>query len=311
MFLAPAVARAQDDGEDIGTPPLPPPPPVATVKTAPGIDTVKLRAGATYRGRVTEIIPGDHVTIVVGPNDVKHLPWADVETVVVAPGGEAPPAGTQGASASLPAAAPPMVGPKARVHITTSRSVILYRKYAGSWTKACDSPCDQELPIGDGYRVVGNGVPQSKEFHLEVGPAGFVDIVVDPPNSGGMVFGGILAGTGAFAAWVGSLMALVGAVNAGRDCTTYNPGYYSSPAQCDSEKKDGPGVRDAGLVTMAVGAGVGVLGLVVFFNSATTDIEQKHGGAPKDAFVREPTFRGTSTAMAPGAAFPVLFSHSF
>jgi hypothetical protein len=318
LLLLPSVARADDD--DDAVPPLPPPQATATTTLSPTatVDTVHLRNGGLYRGRVTEIIPGDHVTIIVEGGSPTRIPWAQVERVIAAstPIPRAPATSAEPAAA-IPEAEPPMVGPKARVHITTSRSAILYRRPAGSgsWTKACASPCDRELPIGDTYRITGNGLPQSKEFHLDVGSAGFVDLVVDPPNTGGMVLGGMLAGTGGFTAWIGSLMALVGAGNAGRDCTTYSDGYYDSRSSCERDKENGPGLRDAGLVTMGVGAAVGVLGLVVFFNSATTDVDQrKNAGSAHDAFVRTPTFRGsTSTAEAgvPAASFPVLFTRSF
>jgi hypothetical protein len=320
LLLLPAVARADDD--DAAVPPLPPPQATATTTLSPTatVDTVHLRNGGLYRGRVTEIIPGDHVTILVEGGSPTRIPWAQVERVIAASTPiPPPPAGTAVAPAvaTAPEAEPPMVGPKARVHITTKKNAILYRRPAGStgWSKACTSPCDRDLPIGDTYRITGNGLPQSKEFHLETGPAGFVDLVVDPPSTGGMVIGGILAGTGGFTAWIGSLIALVGASNAGRDCSAYSDGYYyDSRSSCERERDDGPGVRDAGLVTMGVGAAVGVLGLVVFFNSATTDIDQRKGGGANDAFLRTPTFRGsTSTAEAgvPAASFPVLFTRSF
>jgi hypothetical protein len=215
-----------------------------------------------------------------------------------------------------------MVGPKVRVHVSSPRNVILYRKPAGtsSWSKACDSPCNMELPIGDTYRVAGNHIAQSKEFKLEASAGGTVDVVIDPPSGGGMVLGGVLAGVGGTAAWVGALLTLVGAANAGRDCTNVN-GYYGTQAQCEQDKANGPAVRNGGLVTMGVGAAVAGLGLVVFFNSATTDLEQHRGGGDragdgkKDAFVREPAWRSSvakdSNGGVPAASFPVIWSGTF
>ena len=328
--FVPAIARADDD--DIGTPPpLPAAAPpaaatTATTTTASAVDTVHLRNGGMVRGHVTEIIPGDHVTILADGGEKKRVAWADVERVVVA-STPIPPAGSVAATAEAP---PPMVGPKVRVHITSTNRVILYRKAAGTggFTQTCDAPCDMDLPVGDTYRIAGNGIAQSKEFRLEAGPSGFVDLVVDPPSKGGMFMGGGLAGLGALTTFVGFVMAVAGAAEAGNDCshyTTYGTS-YSSQSSCERAKADGPQVRDAGLVTMLVGAGVGGLGLLVFFNSATTDVDQHHTShdaasrslAPRDAFVREPAWKtATSTPAAeasrvtPAATFPVLFQGTF
>jgi hypothetical protein len=71
---------------------------------------------------------------------------------------------------------------------------------------------------------------------------------------------------------------------------------------------------------MLVGAGITVLGVVVFINSASTDISQRTGGPassqPNDAFLRRPTWKSVASSAeaansAPAAAFPVLFTHRF
>ncbi len=317
LLLVPALAYADDDD---APPPLPAPAPSASPQAVQvvTVDSVHLRNGTLYRGHVSEIVPGDHVTIKTESGETKRVAWAEVERVIVAPT-PIPPM----ADAPADAPAPPMVGPKARVHVTSPRRVLLYRRPAGSasWVQACQSPCDMDLPTGDSYRITGNGVPQSKEFRLEVGPSGFVDLVVDPPNHGGMVLGGIVAGGGGMTFLVGSLMALVGASNAGLDCTHYyntQGQYFSSQAECDKTKSDGPGVRDAGLVALGVGAAVTGLGLLVFFNSATTDVDQ-HGGhahEQKDAFVRTPVFKTTASSAesatpVPPASFPLLLQGRF
>lgn len=331
ISLVPAIARADDD--DLGTPPplpaaAPARPATATTATttAPAVDTVNLRNGGTIRGHVTEILPGNHLTILVDGGEKKRVAWAEVERVVVA-STPIPPAGAAAAAAEAP---PPMVGPKVRVHITSTNRVILYRKAAGTagFTQTCDAPCDMDLPVGDTYRIAGNGIAQSKEFRLEAGPSGFVNLVVDPPSKGGMFMGGGLAGLGALTTFVGFVMAVAGAAEAGNDCSHYTSygTTYSSQSSCERAKADGPQIRDAGLVTMLVGAGVGGLGLLVFFNSATTDVDQHHTShdaasrslAPRDAFVREPAWRTASSPSAteasrvtPAATFPVLFQGTF
>lgn len=315
----PSIAFADDEAP----PPLPAPSaPAATATTAPSasttVDAVHLRNGGMYRGRVTEIVPGDHVTVVVAPGgETKRIPWPEVDRVIVA-STPVPPAPTTATPVpSTPTAPAPMVGPRARVHITSPKQVILYRKAAGtsSFQQACTSPCDLELPIGDTYRLAGNGLSQNKELHLAAGPGGFVDIVVDPPSTGGMILGGFIAGGGATAAYVGMLMALIGQSEADRGCYSYSTGYGDN---CAERQSDGEAVRNAGLVTMIVGAGVTALGVVVFINSASTDIGQRTGGPSRsnDAFLRKPTWRrmassAESANAAPAAAFPVLFTHRF
>jgi hypothetical protein len=135
-----------------------------------------------------------------------------------------------------------------------------------------------------------------------------------------MVIGGIVAGAGGLAGSIGALMALVGASNAGLNCDSYqNTRYYYSKEECLRRKHDGPGVRDAGLVTLGIGAAVGVAGLFVFLSSAKTDVEQhsKGGGeAPRDAFVREPAWKSVASSAesatpAPGASFPIVFTGHF
>ncbi len=308
-------------------PPLPPPASsggtTATPSASATVDSVHLRNGGLYRGRVTEIVPGDHVTVVIEQGDTKRVPWAEVDRVIVASTAvPAPPAPGRVAPATPPVAAP-MVGPRARVHITSSRNVILYRRPAGStsWVQACTSPCNEELPIGDAYRVTGNGISASKEFRLDANPGGTVDVAIDPPSTGGMVLGGFLAGGGATVAYVGMLLALVGAAEANDDCYLRGTG----STYCENNKSDAEAVRNGGLIAMGVGAAATIGGILIFLNSAKTDISQTTGkgdssGAasrrgPLDAFIRQPTWRNVSSseraAAAPAAAFPVLLQGTF
>jgi hypothetical protein len=163
----------------------------------------------------------------------------------------------------------------------------------------------------------GHGLSQNKELHLAAGPGGFVDIVVDPPSTGGMILGGFIAGGGATAAYVGMLMALVGQSEADRSCYTYSSSSYGGES-CEERQSDAETLRNAGLITMVVGAGITALGVVVFINSASTDIGQRTGGPSRsnDAFLRKPTWRSVASSAesanaAPAAAFPVLFTHHF
>jgi hypothetical protein len=76
---------------------------------------------------------------------------------------------------------------------------------------------------------------------------------------------------------------------------------------------------------MVVGVAATVLGVVVFINSASTDVSQRTGGghgdaqatSPRlDAYLRTPTWRTATSSTegmnpAPAAAFPVLFTGRF
>jgi hypothetical protein len=327
-LVVPAIAHAEDP------PPLPPPTASTTATASGTIDTVHLRNGGMFRGHVTEIIPGDHVTIVVeGKAESRRIPWPEVERVIVASTAVPPPPTASTPAPATPPTPAPMVGPKARVHITSPKQVLLYRRPSGStaFVQQCTSPCNEDLPIGDTYRVTGNGVAQSKEFHLEASPGGTVDVVVDPPSTGGMIFGGFMAGGGATAAYVGLLMTLVGAAEAAKDCnratiprSSSSTSYYDA-SNCEDTKETAEVVRNVGLVTMGVGAVLTAVGIVVFLNNAGTDITQKgasHGDAKADppraldAYLRVPDYRGKRSSAenavsAPPAVFPLLYTAHF
>lgn len=298
-------------------PPTPPPIVSEPTPSAVTVDSVHLRNGGLYRGQVTEIVPGDHVTVRTTDAETKRVPWAEIDRVIVASSPSIPPAPT----ATTPSAAvpPAMTGPRARVHVTSPRSVILYRKPAGtnSWVQACTSPCDQAMPLGDTYRVTGNGIAGSKEFHLVAKPDGQVEVSVDPQSTGGMVLGGIVGGVGATTAYVGFLAVLLGVSGS---CQTFTT---SSHCLTDGEAKD---LRTGGLVALGVGAGLTAAGIVGFVMSAKTDVTQSpgHGEAaahpptrPLDAFVRQPTWKNASNSdqavavSAPTATFPFVFSGTF
>ena len=323
LFVS-STAFAQEQDEE--PPPLPPPASsggtTATPSASAVVDSVHLRNGGLYRGRVTEIVPGDHVTVVIDQGETKRVPWAEVDRVIVASTAVPAPPSPGAAAPATPPLAAPMVGPRARVHITSKKNVILYRRPAGStaWVQACTSPCNQEMPIGDMYRVTGNGVAASKEFRLEASPGSTVDIAVDPQSTGGMVLGGFLAGGGALVGYVGMLVALVGAAEANDKCYDFS----TTTSSCRHRKEDAEELRNGGLIAMGIGAAATVGGILIFLSNAKTDISQSAGtsssGAalrqgPLDAFVRKPTWRNVSSAeraaAAPPAAFPVLFQGTF
>lgn len=285
-LLAPSVASA-DEGD---LAPLPVPAAAAAADTD---DIVHLRSGGLFRGRVTEIVPGDHVTINVSGSGTRRLAWSEVERVVVASTTMPPP--------PAPAVPPPMVGPKARVHIKSSGHTTLFRRPAGSTdlVQACESPCDTELPLGDTYRIAGSGITTTKEFKLQASPGGSVELAVDGPSWTGIVGGGLITITGGFGAYVGSIFALAGG---------------SADASCHYCKGTEE-MRNVGIGLLVGGAALIGLGLAIVYPSMKTDLTQESGAPPappRDAFVRTPVWNTArvETPTAP-ATFPAVFERRF
>lgn len=278
----------------------------ASVKTeaadASAVDTVILQNGTTLRGRVTEVSPDSHVMLRTPSGATVRIAWADLQRVLVA--SHLPPAYAAGAAAasSTPPIEAPVQGPTAIVHIRSPKEVFLYRRPAGSnaWTRACASPCGKPMPIGDTYKVTGNGVAASPEFRLDARPGATVEVEVDPPSNGGMVIGGMLAYGGASVAGIGLLVALAGAGESEEDW-----------------------VR-GGLITAAAGTVVGGLGFAMFMGAGKTDVEQRSPSRGDEARAahgtrvaagRVPTWRTAEatgrTGGMPAPTFPVLLSGTF
>lgn len=284
------------------------------VDASPTVDTVHLRNGGLYRGHVTEIVPGNHVTILVeASSSPTIIPWAEVDRVIVSTTPVPPSAAPAMPPVHpIPPATPPLpvpfAGPTVRVHVTAPSSVILYRHPAGttSWVKACTSPCDVDLPLGDSYRVTGNNVAQSSDFSLHGAPGSTVNVDVSPQSTGGVVMGGLIGGAGILTGYIGLIVTAIGlgAENGDRS----GNGVSSS---------DGKSLVKGGLIAMGVGALLTIGGVLVFVSSAKTDATvTEAGGGPRapepDAFRRDPTWRAATEQTAlPAAQFPALFSRSF
>ncbi|MDF2691949.1 MAG: hypothetical protein K0S65_332 [Labilithrix sp.] len=268
------------------------------------VDTLYLRNGLRHRGQVTEVVPGDHVTIVDDHNGMKVFPWSEVDRIVVTtlpPSLDPPPPPS---ASTPPTPAPPtpepepMTGPLARIHIDTPKPVVLYRRPWGtnSWTLVCNSPCTADVPVGDGYRVQGNGVHPSSEFRLGAHEGDDVTLAVDPSSSTGTVFGGILLAAGGLTSYVGLVAA-------------------TSDRSNDKESTQG-------LIALAVGASLGVGGLLLFIASRSTSVTPVRS-ATKERTAEVPPrrrdaawlgfepWRSAEKETTPKATFPVLFEGRF
>jgi hypothetical protein len=221
------------------------------------VDTVILRSGIRHSGRVTEVVPEDHVTILDG-STTKVFPWSQVDRIVVTTIdlGPLPPTSKTTTPAPTPASEPEPTGPRVRMVLDSPKPVVLYRQPIGStsWVLVCNTPCALEVPAGDLYRVTGNGVRPSKAFRLGATASDDVRIAVDPSSAAGEV----LSGT---AMVVGGLTALVGL----------------SVVNSHSTRQD----EGAGVAALGIGLTLSIGGLVLFLASRSTDISVTH--TPKKA----------------------------
>jgi hypothetical protein len=161
------------------------------------------------------------------------------------------------------------------------------------------SPCDVDLPLGDEYRVNGSGMATSSPVALKGAPGDQIELIVDGASHGGLFLGATVIAGGGLAMLTGYTMVLL---------SSANTGCYSS---CSSDKN----LAGAGLVTFVVGVAAAGLGTVIAISSSSTDIEQQNHSAapPRDAFIREPTWRGSApaTAMRSGSEIVLPLGFSF
>jgi len=300
----------------------------------PAIDTaaqdVLFKNGSKVRGQVVDIVPGDHVSIRFKSGEMRRFEWADVDRVMPASGPEppplppappkpqptvVPPVPTVAPTATTPPVEtlPPATGPTVKVHINSPVLASLQRRPRGgqSFLKACDAPCDLDMPLADDYMVTAAG---GKTTAVKLaGQAGQTVIIdVDPPSDGGKIGGVIMIVVGIIGFSVGAVVDLVGlALEGASDATS-------------SGKSSADGVLIAGLVITGVSLGLGIGGIVVFFKSGNTDVTTKTGyltpkipGAPNvdDRYVRTPVWHTPSSferaAQGPAATTVPIFSHSF
>jgi hypothetical protein len=291
MALVPAVAQAQEPSLTLSTPPAPP-------------DSVVLRNGGLIRGRIQEILPGDHLTIAMDTGEMRRISWVDVERVIVAASTRIPamPRTTDitPPSPAAPAAPPPpMRGPLVWVHISSPKHVTLNRRLdqGADWVKACDSPCDVELPIADEYEIAGMGNGPTKEFRLQASAGQSEVLSIEPPSIGGIVLGGGLVLVGGVGLYISVLVGLAFAAGCVDQSCGTNPGWVGS----------------------GISAGALAAGGLILYLSAKTDINQHESTPqpavpPQNAYLREPTWRTTTEPVptSSGPAFVVpIFSRSF
>lgn len=321
LVTSPRMARAEgtEDGE---LQPLPPPgsPPAPPPATAAGAtaDTVHLRGGALLRGTVYEVLPGDHVTILHPSGLVRAIPWADVDRVELGyrPGGTTPtPVATPSAA---PAARQGKTGPMVRVHIVSKKAVQLYRQSAGEWHEACTSPCDEDMPLGDEYRISGSGIHQSRDFQLEGAPGSRVVLTINPGSRTAFVAGGVVMAVGGLVDYFSLVAFAAAAGESGSSC------YYGSSSSssyssyhCGS-RNHGGGATAVGVGMLIVGTAMMATGAIVMLSNNSTGVGQDDASSASaktlDAYRREAIWRTPSAAEhiggLPAVSLPIL-NHAF
>ena len=181
-----------------------------------------------------------------------------------------------------------------------------------SYVKACDMPCDLDMPIADDYLLtVAGGKSTNLKFSGQPGQTVIID--VNPPNDGGKVGGVLMIIAGALGLIVGGVVDLVGVVAEGATSASDNAG---------NTKGGSDGILITGLIITGVSLGLGIGGIVVFFKSGNTDVNTHTAlldlpTAPRtdDRYVRTPVWHTPSSferaAQGPTQTTLPIFSHAF
>lgn len=222
-------------------------------------DELTLKSGAFYTGRLTEIVPGNHVVIAVAGGTSKRIAWSDIDKAT-----------HNGKPLELDVAHPDAKpkrepGSMVFVQLDADDSVVLEQqvpegeKNAFEWVEVCHAPCNLMLPNNRSYRANGDGVRKSGAFALSGRDGERVTIAVDAAHSGGFVGGVILTGLGIPTMLVGGLVWLVGA------------------------GLDKPSVASGGLIATGVGTAVTLGGIVLIATNSSTSQTQTTLPAPQGA----------------------------
>jgi hypothetical protein len=229
--------------------------------------------------------------------------------IVEPPARELPPPTSTGEAAATAASD----APKSRVKITSPVTVFLqHLKADGIWEDVCTAPCEAEVVRNDRYRVIGSA-NVAKEILVD---RPFVEVIVDPPNRGMQALGATGVAVGGLTILIGFVYTMVGIAHADFDCTSPQRSYHTTKAICEKDVRNGPSKRDGGIVAMVVGAAIALPSLyLVATTMRSTSVTEKRG-EPTQAFVREPTWRSTTSSAeaatpAPGMVLPFSFERRF
>jgi hypothetical protein len=268
------------------------------IRLTPGVapDTVYLKEGGLLRGAIVENVPNDHVTIALPTGDVRRVTWEDVDHV-------------DAAARPAPSAAPPATpksGPLVKVHIASDESVILDRRPAGmdTWVPACNAPCDEELPLGDEYRVAGAGLRATRPFRLQGEPGGSVEVRLNAKSTTSFGVGAGVGGLGLVIDAYSLYLVFLGSAMMHTSCSSDS---YGTAHSCSDSRGAGESLRNVGLVMLIPGTVAAVVGggmMLANWRSSVSQSTTSSGSAaqaspkPLDAFRRTAEWTAPATPAA-------------
>jgi len=206
---------------------------------------------------------------------------------------------------SLPPPPPtiPTVKSHVRVHLDSKTPVQLESRAPGAneWSKACDAPCDRNLPLDHQYRIVdGAGGAAGKSFSLDAGMGSKVTVTHEPTSQAGRVGGTVIVVVGGGLA----ALSLVGVVGGGSLALT-------GPS-CEKGSNDWCGLGQAIGVVVLIVSSAGLLlsgGIIAGGLAVRSGAAASHTQRP--TAVREPTWLGPQSAASSRSGFVLPLSFSF
>jgi hypothetical protein len=244
-------------------------------------DVVVLRGGHALQGRVLESRPGAMLRIRDEHGQVWTVPWSEVERI-----------GT-GCATPAPTAD---VASRVWVHVESQVPVALQQRAPRGWQTVCTAPCDAWMPRDGSYRLDGPGARPTSAISLQdMGTC--ADVRFSAASPAWFATGVALTVLGSGALVAGAYLYFVGAIN------VVNGG--------------GSGAENAGLATLALGAGALAFGIVATAKNFHSDLlvtgergSEREAGA---TWLRAASFRETPAierALPVPQVFPV-FQASF
>jgi hypothetical protein len=279
--LAVAVAQAQEAPATSSAP----------ASDAAGTDVVRLKNGGLLRGKISELIPGDSVTIITLSGKTREFPMSEVD--YAGPAAKDPQATSEAAAPAAKAATPvaddeeeeedskpkarsaakPYVtvnGRESRLHIVAPEAGITFHRqsatavsgaiYATGYERLCTAPCQVTLPAGtETIALSRDGDPPIAADPVTL-PAGDAQLHGRLESRGGIRAAGWLT--------------LIGGAVAGGVVmfTSSSKGQECSFGTCSETTEINMGQLIAGAALMGVGLGVGLV-LVRVPDSAVVQVE--------------------------------------
>ncbi|WP_394837179.1 hypothetical protein LVJ94_09755 [Pendulispora rubella] len=256
----------------------------------PGPDAVYLKDNNVLRGTLSEIVVGDHVTVMLTTGQSARILWSFVARI---DHNGQPVDLSRAPQAPVPSATAPQVTtePSGSVTVHIDGGDVAIEQMRGGWVAVCSTPCDRALPIGPSYRIVGDGVRASRAFMLGGQNGDRVVLDVDTASKGGFAGGIVLISLGSLFFVIGGftllVVALANAANTGNTGSAEAVGW-----------------------TMFGGGAVGVLtGVLLMTSNSSTKVTQSleprkvswltgFDGKKAEGQPRLPTFREETAAAA-------------